>query len=222
MGLLTYRMVGPKTYNGSTACIYRLGQLADQVKTDYGDRTLAKFARAIGKSPSCVKRYRDVYRAFPEIGAPERQLSSYSVRKELATHPKREQIIRDNPNLTRREAQDLMRRHRGTEKEKQKQDQEDEWLRDNRRWFNDLVALADEVSRAVDVVDECTPEQLDNLLRAVDPKMLMYVRGGGRRLAGLADRLEALLEEQEVSAPVEASPPIERAPAEATAQVAVA
>jgi len=48
------------------------------------------------------------------------------------------------------------------------------------------------------------------------------VRGGGRRLAGLADRLEALLEEQEVSAPVEASPPIERAPAEATAQVAVA
>ena len=218
MGLLTYRMVVPKTYNGSTACIYRLGQLADQVKTDYGDRTLAKFARAIGKSPSCVKRYRDVYRAFPEIGAPERQLSSYSVRKELATHPKREQIIRDNPNLTRREAQDLMRRHRGTEKEKQKQDQEDEWLRDNRRWFNDLVAVANEASRVAGMVDLDDAEQLDKLLQAVDPGSLMYVRAGGRMLFRVANRMaERLGEEVEE---FDARERRERAHQEASAQTA--
>ena len=37
------------------------------------------------------------------------------------------------------------------------------------------MALANDASRAADVPDLCTPEQLDNLLKAVDPKALMYL-----------------------------------------------
>jgi len=69
-------------------------------------------------------------------------------------------------------------------------------------------------------LDQCTPEQLDKLLQAVDYSLLMYVRGGGRMLANLADRLEALLEERERSKAVEASAPIKRTHPEATAQAA--
>jgi hypothetical protein len=78
------------------------------------------------------------------------------------------------------------------------------------------------------MVDLDDAEQLDKLLQAVDPGSLMYVRGGGRMLVNLGDRLEALLEEQEmsepaeVSEPVEASAPIEHAHPEAPAQAAAA
>ena len=111
-----------------------------------------------------------------------------------------------------------MRDHKRASGEKQKQDQENEWLKDSRKWFKDLVALANEVSRAAGVVDECTHEQRDTLLQAVEPRMLMYVRGGGRALFNLANRLAELIGEE-----VEqfATKPIRRAEAEETrAQVA--
>jgi hypothetical protein len=172
---------------------WRLGELADKVETKYDDQTLAKFADAIAVTPCVLARYRDVYRAWKDIYAPGRESVSYSVLRELATHPDRKQIILDNPDLTKREAQEIMRKHEGAANEKKEQEREDEWLRDNRRWFKDLVALANEATRAADVVDQCTPEQLDNLLQAIDPGLL-----------------------EEVSEPVEESAPIERS--EATAQ----
>jgi hypothetical protein len=50
----------------------------------------------------------------------------------------------------------------------------------------------------------------------IDPKLLMYVRGGGRMLFRVANRLAELLGEDLE----EASAPIERPHPEATAQVA--
>jgi hypothetical protein len=212
---------------------WRLGELAHSVEKQYGESKLAKFAEAIGVAPCTLARYRDVYRKWKDFCAPGRKSISdipYSVLRELATLDDhvREQIIRDHPDITKREAREEVRKHKGNAKEKQQQEQENEWLRDNRRWFNDLVALGHQASRMAGVVDECTPEQLDNLLQAINPGSLMHVRGGGRMLIDLAARLEALLAEQEaaepaeVSEPVEASAPIERAHPEATAQAAVA
>jgi hypothetical protein len=139
--------------------------------------------------------------------------TSYAVLRELQTHPDREQIISKNPNLTKREAHDKMRKLKGNAKEKQQIEQEDEWLKHDRKWFKDLVAVANEASRVANMLDEYTPEQLDNLLQAVDPTALMYVRGGGRMLFRVANRLAALLG---VDAE-EALGPIERARQEATA-----
>jgi hypothetical protein len=200
----------------------RLGELADKLQTIYGDRTLSKFAVDLGVAKCTLDRYRTVYRAWEGKLAPGPISVPYSVLRELATHPDRERIIRDDPQITKREAHDKMRKLKGTAKEKQQQDQEDEWLRDKRRWFSDLVAVANEASRVAGVVDECTPEQLENLLQAVDPGSLMYVRGGGRRLFKLANHLAELLgEEVEEFSTTKASVTIKRAHPEATAQVAM-
>jgi hypothetical protein len=172
----------------------RLGELADRLEPKYGNRTLAKFAAEIGVRSKCtLDRYRTVYRAWAGKLAPGPISSSYAVLRELAKHPKREQIIRENPNLTKREAHNKMRDHKRASGEKQKQDREDEWLKHN------------------------TPEQLETLLKVVDPSSLMYLRGAGRRLFNLANHLAELLGEE-----VEpfATRPIRRAEAEAaTAQV---
>ena len=90
----------------------RIGALADQVAIKYGERTLKNFARDIGIAVCTVGRYRDVFRAWKEIHAPGRELIRYSVARELAAHPDRAEIVKDNPTITKREAGKLMRRFR--------------------------------------------------------------------------------------------------------------
>jgi hypothetical protein len=149
----------------------RLGELADKLEPKYNDRTLAKFAAEIGVAKCTLERYRTVYRAWEGKLAPGPNLVSYAVLRELATHPDREQIISTNQNLTKREAHSLMRGHTYDEKVKAQQEQEDDWLKHNRRWFKELCTIANDASRAAAVVDQCTtPEQQHGLLKAVEPK----------------------------------------------------
>jgi hypothetical protein len=199
----------------------RLGELVAKLEKKYGDRTLAKFAEELGIAKCTLDRYQTVYWAWEGKLAPGPISTSYAVLREFATHPEREQIICKNPNLTKREAHELVRKRKYAAEEKQQQEQQDDWLKHNRKWFKHLVALANEASRAADVMEQCTPEQLENLLQAVDPSSLMYVRGGGRRLFHLANHLAELLgaDVEEFTVP-KASVPIERVHQEATAQVA--
>ena len=142
----------------------------------------------------------------------------YSVLRELAGHKEREKIIHKDPNITKREAREEVRKLNGTAKKKQQQEQENAWLRDNRRWFNDLVAVANEASRVAGTVDLDDDEQLDKLLPAVDSGSLMYVRAGGRMLFRVANRMaERLGEEVEE---FDARERRERAHQEASAQTA--
>jgi len=195
---------------------FRLGALAHQVKTKYNDRSLARFAKEIGIAKCTLERYRTVYRAWEGKLAPGPISTSYAVLRELATHPEREQIISKYPDLTKREAHDKMRKLKGSAKKKQQEEQENEWLKHDRKWFKDLVAIASEASRVAGMLDEYTPEQLDKLPQAIDPELLMCVRGGGRMLFRVANRLAELLGEDLE----EASAPIERARQEARAQAA--
>jgi hypothetical protein len=205
----------------------RLGELAAKLEPKYKDRTLAKFAAEIRIAKCTLDRYRTVYRAWEGKLAPGPISPSYAVLRELATHPEREQIIGKNPNLTKREAHERMRTLDNDTKEKRQQDQEDDWLRDNQRWFKRVCTLANEASKAASVVFNCTPEQLDNLLRAVDPNMLMYIQGGGRSLVDLARHLARLLDAEDAEVgpatpeeAVDAPKAIERTHLEASIQVA--
>lgn len=45
----------------------RLGELADRVEPKYGDKTLLKFATAIGLHVATLNRCRSVYRAWKKI-----------------------------------------------------------------------------------------------------------------------------------------------------------
>src|SRR6516162_5690696 len=99
----------------------RLGELAHKLEKKYGDRTLAKFAAEIGVAKCTLDRYQTVYRAWEGKLAPGPISTSYAVLRELATHPDREQIIRNNPHLTKREAQGLVRKHTGADEERRQQ-----------------------------------------------------------------------------------------------------
>jgi hypothetical protein len=193
----------------------RLGELAAKVETIYRDRTLANFAKELGISKCTLERYRNVYRAYEGKLAPGPISVSYAVLRELQKHPKRDQIIRAQPHLTKREAREEMLKFKGTPNNKQKQNEKDQWLRDNQKWFRDLVKAANEAARVAGIVDLDDDEQLNKLLGAVDPDSLKYVRDGGRMLLLVANRLAELLGVDAEEASAQAHP-------KATAHAAVA
>jgi hypothetical protein len=96
---------------------WRLGELADTIKPEYGEGTLAKFAQAIGLTTSTLSRYREVYRAWKHFSAPGRELPSYSVARALEAVPNRADFVSDKPHMTKREAEriarDYNRNHQG-------------------------------------------------------------------------------------------------------------
>jgi hypothetical protein len=175
----------------------RLGELADNLELKYKDRTIAKFAAEIGIAKCTVDRYRTIYRSYKGILAPGPNLvlPSYAVLRELATHPDREQIIAKHPAITKREALAEMRKLNGKAQEAKEAEQEDNWLKHNRKWFKDLVTLAHEVSRVAVVPNEFTPEQQHNLLQVIEPVKVLNIRGAGNMLVRLADHLDELLDE---------------------------
>ena len=91
----------------------RLGALADKLDPVYGDRTIAKFAKAIGLAACTLRRYREVFREWDGAGKCAPGRISYAVMRELKDHPKRAELVSDNPRMTKAEARDLMREHRG-------------------------------------------------------------------------------------------------------------
>jgi hypothetical protein len=168
----------------------RLGELAAKVKTKYDDQTLLKFAKELGIANCTLERYRNVYRAWQGKLAPGPISVSYAVLRELQTHPERERIIRERPDLTKREAREEMRKYKP---KKKKQNDKDQWLRDKKRWFRALVGAASEAARVAESVDPYDDEQLRKLLPAVDPGLLGQVHNVGLLLTDLAARLTELL-----------------------------
>jgi hypothetical protein len=180
---------------------WRLGELADNVeKTKYGDRTQAKFAAEIGVAPCTLKRYRTVYRDWKSaaISAPGRfSIPSYSVLRELQTHPDRAEIIQTNPNITKGEAHKLMLKLKGAEEEQQQEEQENDWSKDNRRWLRELYNDMRDVSRRAGVALNLPPEKQHELLQGMEPLMLMDMGGYARIQVDFVDHFEARLEEEE-------------------------
>jgi hypothetical protein len=103
---------------------WRLAELADQVTTEYGAKTVANFAQQIGAVGCTLERRLSVFRAWKTISAvpPE----SYAVAQALQAHPDRGEIIKANPNTTTAEARQKMREWRGDQTEAEEQDEEED------------------------------------------------------------------------------------------------
>jgi hypothetical protein len=129
------------------------------------------------------------------------------VLRELQTHPDREQIIQQNPNITKRAAHDLKRKQERAAKEKHEEEEEDDWRKHNRRWFKELYTNGQIVSRMIRLMDDLTPEKQRDLLQVIDKEMLMSLGGLGRRLVKFVDQFGALIEEAEQAEPEEVSAP---------------
>jgi hypothetical protein len=96
---------------------WALGDLAADVGDAYGVIRLEQFAKDINfhGAPCTLGRYRDVCRAWPKNRPRARFFSSAKI---LATHPGRWEIVERNPEISKREASELMRKwhaeHPGT------------------------------------------------------------------------------------------------------------
>jgi hypothetical protein len=175
----------------------RLGEIADKLERKYADRTLAKFARAIGLAPCTVERHLSVYRAWK--GKPARGPVLYGVLRALQDHPDRASIIEENPKLTQKEAQKMMCAHKegfstdATGKTNGKTD----WDKHNRQMVKTVYRLARDACRAAHIIGErLTPEQKRSLLKALEVHSLNVVKQGGEALLELFDYFQALLPEE--------------------------
>jgi hypothetical protein len=170
----------------------RLGELAARVETKYADRTVAKLAKEIGVSDCTLKRYLSVYRAWDGKGIEAPGPVSYAVLRELQDHPDREVIVKNNPKITKREAQELKRQYEG----KQKKGKSGDWKREEAaRWLRRVCVLANDVTR--------TNAEVKVTRRALweiaEPKLLTDLRESAAALAEgsatlhlLADQLQRL------------------------------
>ena len=185
---------------------FRIGEIADKVQTKYKDRTHAELAKRSNIAYSCLKRYLSVYRAWKgtPFGAPGPQSVSYSVLRELATLEDREQIIRDNPNMTRREAEKLRRERNG--KGKGNRDGQGNgtggsgFSEDKRRYVKDMRTRAEDLRKKAEEAWEATDAQLDDLAQVAGEQVLMNLRADAKVVVELAELLlerRRQLEDQE-------------------------
>jgi hypothetical protein len=206
------------TLKSGDAAEMELGELADRLQPKYGDNTLARFAKAIGLPFERLNRCRSVYRAYQgiEIQAPA---PNFAVLQELAGHPNREQIIRERPDLTKREARTLMRDYRlgqgeedqphGQEQDQaQEQGQEQDHWQDQirhlepqlrwkvieaRHWLDAAKKHAQEAAKYGHPAEQhLDPEVLRHAVGDKDT-LLATLRAGAKGLNTLADKVESAL-----------------------------
>jgi len=179
---------------------FRIGEIADKVQTKYGDRTHAELAKRSNIAYSCLKRYLSVYRAWKgtPFGAPGPQSVSYSVLRELAALPEgaglpnREQIIRDNPDITKREAEQLRRERKkdtASSSAQQAQSSGKQFLKDKLRYLKGVCNSQEKVRREAEEGLDATDEQLGDLAQVVPKLMLLNLRADAKMVVELADLL---------------------------------
>jgi hypothetical protein len=187
----------------------RLGELADRLQPKYGDKTLERFAKAIGIKAATVERWRSTYRK--QKGKPATEPVSPSVLKALQglPQPVQDKILKEKPNLTVREAHTHARDYRAAhpaqgeftpeslvpqqDQTSASAEQEDWRLRDARPWFAKAHQHAAEATNYSYVnEDYLEPTVLRAAIENLD-QFLAALRAGGAALIGLADKVERKL-----------------------------
>jgi hypothetical protein len=183
---------------------WRLGELADRCEPKYGDKTLAKLAKAIGGIAACtLERRRSVYRRWKEI--PAAPPKSFAVAQELAAHPDRGKIIEEKPNITTREARKLMSEWN---EEQQKADPDHQQKR-MEKLLEDLLLRASKAVADAGMINTFTQEERRNLQKAIkEPKMVDdELREGAKAWIALADFFKRLVDEASDKASRKSPPP---------------
>jgi hypothetical protein len=182
---------------------WQLCELADGIETQYGDGTLERFAKDIGVVPCTFLRRMSVYQAWKSAPGPKSDLPCLAVARELQSHPDRFEIIKNNPNVTKREASELARQYRSEPGD----DKPPDWQRQHTAsWFKDLYNLATKAIQQAQITNEIVPQQ--QLREVLEPMAawLPTIREAGEAYITLANDLENLLKQGDEA---------ERMPAEA-------
>ena len=168
-------------------------------KKAYGDRTVAKFGKAIGLSvcTSTLHRYAAVYRAWDGMGIVAPGPTSYAVLRALQNHPAREEIVKEDPKISKRDAEKLRDEHEGKQKDK---DKSGDWKRkEMKRWLCQVLDQANDFIRnAVVPQDDKEAERI--LREIVEPKLLAPLPEASAALTSLFAYLKQLAEQLDVAA----------------------
>jgi hypothetical protein len=168
----------------------RLGELASQVETKYGENKLRQYAKDIGMAICTLERSRSVYRAWAEIPAAP---PNFSVAQELQDHPERAQIIKDKPNITTREA----RKKAQAWKEKKAKKDPNYGVNKMKDFVDGLLTRASRAMADADWISNLDPEERKNLKRIIkkDPRLLDEPREAVKAWTTVTDALQRLADE---------------------------
>ena len=115
---------------------------------------------------------------------------------EVAGLPNREQIIHDNPDITKREAEQLRReRKKGTASSSAQQQaqslgqQQGGFLKDKRGYLKDVCNLAEKLRKKAEEGLDATNEQLDDMAQVAGELTLLNFRAACKTGVALADLL---------------------------------
>jgi hypothetical protein len=200
---------------------WRLCEIADSLEPRYGERTVERFAEDIGVIPCTFVRRMSVYQAWKSAPGPKCYPPCFAVARELQSHPDRFEIIRKNPDITKRKASEFARQWREQEQALAADDDGDDDVgvgaeqvalplrastrRDNNeRWVTTLIQfsneaisdadrLRDEAIRFAGLVDAEVDAELQDTLRILfEPPLLAEVRKAGETMKESAEALIAL------------------------------
>jgi hypothetical protein len=135
-----------------------------------------------------------MYRAWKDNLRRATQIPSYAVLRALASHEDRAKIIQQNPKLTYREALNIMRKAKTPDAEYETEGDEGPWQKHSTEWFAQVVISATGLIDALAVIENCTPEQQENLLLTVEEYLVEKIQDGGRAGVRIADWLDERLE----------------------------
>ncbi len=170
---------------------WQLGELADKVTKKYGEQRLKRFADDIGIGLCTLERRRSVYRAWSTNEAPAPK--SYAVAQELQAVEGRFELIKQNPNMTKREAREIKA---APEKSQSRTEQAGanpaagHRLEETKRWFRSVVEHSREALSDAAFVNGYVEPELRRVLReGVDATL----REAGEAYIRLVEFLEKLL-----------------------------
>src|SRR5262245_17084025 len=202
---------------------WALGDLALKVEKKYGEKRLERFAVDINfdGEGTTLSRYRSVCLAFPKTGGRPRFFASAQI---LQTHRDRIQIVTNNPNISVREARELMEQGTTTQAEQSAENKEDdtepnggsnnvnsgekgakakgakrireEWSKDLSSFFSDGLEAANKAIAVKNSIQQCTPEKNASLQKDVTPVWLEKIEQGSEALAWIRDWANGALEDE--------------------------
>jgi hypothetical protein len=196
---------------------WALGDLTAQVAKAYGENRLEQFAVDINfdGETSTLSRYRSVCLAFPKTGGRPRFFASAQI---LQGRDDRFQIVTANPNISVREARELMREEQGTptQAEQSAENKDDdnvnsgekgakaegakktreEWSKDLSSFYSDGLEVANKVIAMKNSIQQCTPEKKASLKKGVTPVWAEKIEQGGEAWAWIRDWANGALENE--------------------------
>jgi hypothetical protein len=178
----------------------RLGEIVAKLEKKYGDRTVAKYAEALGIATCTLHRHKAVYQAWEGKVAPGPLSPSYTVLRELKTLPDREEILREKPNMTKREAAAIKRKSKLAEQEKEQEKdkaKDDVWLKKFNDGFKGACNRQAEAGRWAEGVFELSNTELDKASQKIQSVLLTNMIRDAKLVIKLGELLEPFVLDEE-------------------------